>query len=353
MLHLNLKKEDNQLNFETSLFRKEVLEHKKVSYLGKVIIIMPISFFFWSLGIFAIAVVLGLFLYFAQYTKKHEVVGILVPDSGLIHVYAKKPGVVVKKFVDQNDNVKKGQILYLISTEQNNLSRNGIFTQQIKSLDHQIKIQKNRLVILKKKLRIYENLLKENLTTEIEYQKYYDNYLITKIGLEDLKKSLSQVKGESDYVIQASQDGNISVLIPKIGDRVTMDKLVASIIPVNSKLQGELFIPSQTIGFIEREQKVLLKYRAYPYQNFGLYESSIASIDQSILSPQDLDLPILLNEPFYRARVNLKHQSITAYGKVYPLVAGMLVDATILVEKRSLWEWIINPLYSFKESLVL
>jgi membrane fusion protein len=96
---------------------------------------------------------------------------------------------------------------------------------------------------------------------------------------------------------------------------------------------------------------VLLKYDAYPYQRFGLYESIIDRVDQSILNPQDMkSLPIRMEEGFYRVIVTLQQQTVTVYGKPYPLTAGMLFDAVILGEKRNIWQWIIDPIYSLKGS---
>jgi hypothetical protein len=54
------------------------------------------------------------------------------------------------------------------------------------------------------------------------------------------------------------------------------------------------------------------------------------------------------SEPFYRVRVELRAQAITAYGKPEPLKPGMLLDADVLGERRALVEWVLEPLYSLK-----
>ena len=51
-------------------------------------------------------------------------------------------------------------------------------------------------------------------------------------------------------------------------------------------------------------------------------------------------------EPFYRVTVSLARQAITAYGKPEAVKPGMLVDADVLGEQRTLAEWIFEPLYS-------
>jgi len=44
----------------------------------------------------------------------------------------------------------------------------------------------------------------------------------------------------------------------------------------------------------------------------------------------------------------LDEQTVSAYGKALPLQAGMLLDADIIVDSRTLVEWILDPLYSLQ-----
>ena len=52
------------------------------------------------------------------------------------------------------------------------------------------------------------------------------------------------------------------------------------------------------------------------------------------------------SEPMYRIRVRLGRQDILAYGQAQALKSGMGLDASILLERRRLYEWILEPLYS-------
>ena len=51
-------------------------------------------------------------------------------------------------------------------------------------------------------------------------------------------------------------------------------------------------------------------------------------------------------EPLYRITVALDAQTVQAYGRGQPLVAGMQLDADVLLERRRLIEWIFEPLFS-------
>lgn len=72
-------------------------------------------------------------------------------------------------------------------------------------------------------------------------------------------------------------------------------------------------------------------------------------ISRSALSPEGLGALVgnaQAGEPYYRVVVELSAQSITAYGKAEPLRPGMLLEADILGERRKLYEWVLEPLYS-------
>jgi membrane fusion protein len=120
------------------------------------------------------------------------------------------------------------------------------------------------------------------------------------------------------------------------------------IIPNNSALQAELFIPTRGIGFVKPGQEVRILYEAFPHQQFGTYGGRINEISQTILSRSDASGPIELKEPAYRVTVVLDRPDIDAYGKRIPLQAGMLLNADIILEKRSVMRWFLDPLLSVR-----
>ena len=54
------------------------------------------------------------------------------------------------------------------------------------------------------------------------------------------------------------------------------------------------------------------------------------------------------SEPLYRITVSLDRQTVAAYGQEQALAAGMQLDADVLLERRTLIEWIFEPLLSLK-----
>jgi membrane fusion protein len=89
-------------------------------------------------------------------------------------------------------------------------------------------------------------------------------------------------------------------------------------------------------------------YEAFPYQQFGAYRGQVVEVSQTILTGNDASGPIALKEPAYRVTASLDRQNIDAYGKTIPLQDDMLLQADIILEKRSLLRWLLDPLLSVR-----
>jgi membrane fusion protein len=330
-----------------SLFRQEAAQ-KAVGAFGKVLLVMPLAHTLWSIGLGGLAVVIGLFLYFGEYARHHTAPGMLVPDKGVIRIYPKSQGTVVKKFIAQGTSVRKGQILYWVSTEHTDLSEKSINAQQISLLEQQITLQKQKVSVLKSNQERYQQLLGNQIVSEEEYQTHRNAYLSASLDLNQLQATLTRERGASHYTVLSPTDGLVSASIAKPGERIYEHTLLASIVPEHSELQGVLLVPARAIGFVRPGSNVLLKYAAYPYQQFGLYESTVIDVDKSILDPREASFPIEIKEAFYRITVRLAEQTVNVYGKPHSLTAGMLFDGVILGEKRRIWQWIMEPIFSLR-----
>lgn len=166
--------------------------------------------------------------------------------------------------------------------------------------------------------------------------------------LSTTEQRVAEISGRRAYVIRAPDAGRISTLQATVGQFADPRRPQMEIIPNNSALQAELFIPTRGIGFVKPGQEVRILYEAFPHQQFGTYGGRINEISQTILSRSDASGPIELKEPAYRVIVALDRPDIDAYGKRIPLQPGMLLNADIILEKRSLLRWFLGPLLSVR-----
>jgi membrane fusion protein len=157
---------------------------------------------------------------------------------------------------------------------------------------------------------------------------------------------IAEVNGRRAYIIRAPLTGRISTLQASVGQAADPQRLQLQIVPAESPLQVELFVPTRAIGFVEVGQDVRILYDAFPYQHFGTYRGRIIKISQTILTSSDIAMPVTLKEPAYRATVALERQDVDAYGKKVALQPDMLLRADIILERRTLVDWILNPLLS-------
>ena len=156
------------------------------------------------------------------------------------------------------------------------------------------------------------------------------------------------MRGENAIVAPAG--GVLTVDLATIGQSVTPSQPLAVIQPDGAALQVHLFAPSRAVGFVKPDDRVNLRYQAFPYQKFGQQDGRVRSIARTALSATELaslNLPQQdQNEPLYRIVVEPRRQAIDLYGHPTPLQAGMTVDAYVLQETRAIYEWMLEPLLS-------
>jgi membrane fusion protein len=180
----------------------------------------------------------------------------------------------------------------------------------------------------------------------------------TERNLAEIEQEIAEAEARRQIVVSAPQDGTVTGLQIELGGSVNPSTPLMSLVPNGSVLQAQLFGTSRAIGFVRPGQRVMLRYEAFAYQKFGLYEGVIANVSASAVTASEMTPQLAAlasahgrNEPIYRVTVNLTAQTVKAYGEALPLQPGMRVDADVMVESRRLFEWILDPLYSLTGKL--
>ncbi len=164
----------------------------------------------------------------------------------------------------------------------------------------------------------------------------------------DIENQLSQVRSNHRYSITAANAGVITGIQVNMGESVTANYPLLYIIPKDSELVAELLLPTRSAGFVQEGDNARLRFDAFPYQRFGFINSQISKIDQALIIPNEIKLPVQLQEPVYRLRAKINQQQINAYGKAFNLKSGMLFEADIMLEQRTLIQWLLEPIYSLR-----
>ncbi|HEX4948693.1 MAG TPA: HlyD family efflux transporter periplasmic adaptor subunit [Blastocatellia bacterium] len=165
-------------------------------------------------------------------------------------------------------------------------------------------------------------------------------------NLSILAQELAEYETRRSYIVRAPVDGMATALLADRGHAANPSQPLVSILPMDATLEAHLLVPSRSIGFLTEHQPVYLRHEAFPYQRFGSQHGRIAEISKTLLLPGETTLPVQLQEPAYRVTVALDAQAVKAYGEEFPLQAGMLLDADIWLDRRKLYEWLLDPVYS-------
>lgn len=155
-----------------------------------------------------------------------------------------------------------------------------------------------------------------------------------------------EAKSRAQAVIKAPVSGTVSALLAQSGQGLQAGQQLMSIVPSAGGLQAQLLVPSRAIGFVEPGDSVLLRYQAYPYQKFGHQRGRVVAVSRSALAPSEIGFGSGAREPYYRVLVALDRQTVRAYGKDEALKPGLLLEADIIGERRALWEWLLEPIFT-------
>jgi membrane fusion protein len=412
------------------LFRPEVLRHQQSEWMGT-ILVKPRAMNWWFAGIGALTVfAILLFLFGASYTRKAHVSGWLMPQQGMVRVFAPRAAVVSVLLVREGAQVRQGQPLAHLSAEEHSaalgdtqagtvraleaqratldverLRAQEMFAQQraalatrfdtlgreADSLRQEIEVQQKRLALAQQWQKRMGGLQESGYISEQQVRVATESALDQAAKLRALQRGvlalererasvqgeleqlpskmatqealiartlavnsreLGEVEARRSLVIPAPQAGTVTALHAHTGTAVGPAAPLLSIVPRGAVLEAHLYAPSRAVGFVHAGQPVLLRYRAYPYQKFGHARGVIASVSRTAIEPSELPAMFAGSpagsaaEALYRVTVALERQHVMAYGKPVPLQPGMQLDADMLLERRRLFEWVLDPVYT-------
>ncbi|HEX9172038.1 MAG TPA: HlyD family efflux transporter periplasmic adaptor subunit [Telluria sp.] len=219
------------------------------------------------------------------------------------------------------------------------------------SLDHAAKLralERGALALGRERLAVQGEL------EQLPLKKATQEALIART-LAATRRDLGEAEARRSLLVPAPQAGTVTAVHAHAGAAVGPSAPLLSIVPRGALLEAHLYAPSRAVGFVHAGQRVLLRYRAYPYQKFGHARGVIASVSRSAIEPGDLPAMFAggaggAAEALYRITVALERQHMMAYGRPAPLQPGMQLDADILLERRRLFEWVLDPVFTLTGS---
>lgn len=165
--------------------------------------------------------------------------------------------------------------------------------------------------------------------------------------LSEIAQSMMENESRRSVDLRTPERGTVSAVLVKQGQIVSAGQTLAIILPDNAHLQARIMLSSRAVGLIRPGQRVVLRYQSFPWQTFGQQYGTVKDISTSALSPQEISTitgDSQVQEPMYQVKVAVDHQTVQAYGKEVSLRAGSGLEADFIVDKRRIYQWVLEPL---------
>jgi hypothetical protein len=150
-------------------------------------------------------------------------------------------------------------------------------------------------------------------------------------------------RGLANLIMALAVAGGLLSALLKVNETVSCPfvlVLVEARDPLPAALQAELTVSPAGIGHLKRGQRVRLLYDAFPYQRYGVRYGTLHSIGPAGSGER----------PAFQARADIDDVAAWVDGEVRPLRAGMGGIAKIVVGRRSLISFVLDPIRQLREN---
>ncbi len=203
-----------------TLFRGEALDFAREKPLGDVALVRPFSSGLITVLALAMAVAVVAFAYWGQYTRKAHVVGYLSPTKGIIKVYPPSFATVTTKHVKDGQHVKRGDPLFLLSTDHGSLTttevqlaaiaqlqrrrdslksdlaqQHSITEIERRSIEQRVASMKQEAAQLKGQLATQESRIKSSQSTLARYQALLKQKFVSEAVVQQKQDDLLEQQG--------------------------------------------------------------------------------------------------------------------------------------------------------------
>lgn len=174
----------------------------------------------------------------------------------------------------------------------------------------------------------------------------------------ELEKELLNIDAGGELVVRALSDGRINSLSVTTGQMVNVGDSLLQVIPHTiDHYSLVLWVPNDAIPYIAVGDRVNIRYEAFPAEKFGQFSGTVSVISKAPASPQEMltyqgapKAALTASVPYYKVIVRPEKQAIMYGGKSLSLENGMKAQSTLFLEKRTVYQWMLSPLYDMKHS---
>lgn len=165
--------------------------------------------------------------------------------------------------------------------------------------------------------------------------------------LEEASQQLSELEAQTPRSLDRVQrlelrspvTGIVQALALKgAGEVIEPGGTLLEIVPENVPLQVEARVSTVDVGHVHPGQLVDVRVHSYEPERFGTVSGELLMVSASTYLDE-------LQQPYYKAKVALAQNHVGNDPKRSPLMAGMTVDAQIILGKKTILDYLLAPVY--------
>lgn len=220
----------------------------------------------------------------------------------------------------------------LALTSEASKATESLFADKVLSMQD-LRDQKSRLLGKEVSIPQLESVLLENINQQIDKQKEVDdlNHSAAQqkaIFIQSLQTIKSLVDGwKMKFIISSPVSGKVVFINPiQVNQYLAGEKLLGYVNPPDSRYSALFTLPQANFGKIERGQVVLLRFDAYPFQEFGYVPAKLSYISA------------IPSDSGFLATAELPGGLVTNYHKTIQYKSGLRSQALIITRNIRLFQ---------------
>ncbi len=190
-------------------------------------------------------------------------------------------------------------------------------------------------------------------------QKLADAERLMDQNVEKLRKARLKT---ADMTLLSPIDGTVSgSIITSVGQVLSVGEQVMQIVPADTKLEVECYLPNADIGFVRKDQKAVVKIESFPFTDYGTLDGTVERVAHDAIPQPEADQreenPATASKDagmfgggqrfqnlVFPVTLTMDRASMNSEGTEVPLLPGMAVTVEIKTGTRRILSYLFSPI---------
>lgn len=226
--------------------------------------------------------------------------------------------------------------------------------EYLNALREKLRVEDLRAQTIEKQDQIRERLSQAKVQRQAFISNWFNQtatqLLEARQNLGEVEQNLAKASRRSELVeLVAVADAVVKdVAQVSEGSVLRQAETFCTLIPIDATsgaLEAEVVIAAMDIGHIQPGNDVRMKLAAFPFQQHGFLDGVVRMVSPDAFVPEGKADPTdAAGGVYYKARVRLTSTTLQDVGPQFKLLPGMTLEAEILVGKRRVASYLLDPI---------